>query len=173
MDDQVAERIRLFEQVRAVPYATDGAHDAESLMVIGRGDCLAKADFLLRGFLLLGYPARRVRWLYLLPEQPAEVHQLVSRQDAHSAVEVLLAEVWVLVDATHDPALAGAGLTVASWDGWTDTLPAYPPLDEIWRPGDGPEPVPNGGRPGPDPAGPGYRVAFNRWLRSVRGAPAR
>jgi transglutaminase-like putative cysteine protease len=173
VDDQLTDRLRLFEWVRAVPYATDGAHDAEHLLAVGRGDCLAKADFLLREFPLLGYPARRVRWLYLLPEQPTEVHQLVSRRDVHSAVEILLAGVWVLVDATHDPALARAGLTVACWDGWTDTLPAYPPLGAIWRPGNGPEPVPNDGRPGPDPAGPGYRVAFNRWLRSVRAASAR
>lgn len=47
--------------MRDVPYGTDGAHDADHLLQLGRRDCLAKTDFLLRGFLPLGYPARRVR----------------------------------------------------------------------------------------------------------------
>ncbi|MER6951891.1 hypothetical protein ABT294_48550 [Nonomuraea sp. NPDC000554] len=40
--DARAERIKLFTLVRDVPYATDGAHDAETLMTVRRGDCLAK-----------------------------------------------------------------------------------------------------------------------------------
>ncbi|MFD7924006.1 transglutaminase domain-containing protein [Streptomyces sp. NPDC059740] len=171
VEGHIAARLRLFEAVRAVPYGTDGAHDAESLMGIGRGDCLAKSAYLTAGFRRLGFPARRVRWLYLLPDQPPEVRLLPSREDVHSATEVLIGGRWVLVDATHDPALAPAGLTVAAWDGVGDTVPAYPPLGPVWRPGAGPEPVPNAGRPAAsDLAGRRYQVAFNRWLWAVRAS---
>lgn len=64
---------------------------------------------------------------------------------------------------------------IAVWDGVGDTVPAYPPLGPVWRPGAGPEPVPNAGRPAAfDLAGRRYQVAFNRWLWAVRapGAPS-
>jgi transglutaminase-like putative cysteine protease len=168
--DARAERIALFLAVRNVPYATDGAHDAETLMTAGRGDCLAKSAYLIEGFGALGHQARRVRWLYHLPDRPAEVLLLPSREDVHSAAEVLIDGRWTLVDATHDPLLAAAGLTVAEWNGITDTVPAYEPRGPLWRPGDGPEPVPNADLPeahGVD-SGDGYQEAFNRWLREVR-----
>ncbi|MFI1890478.1 transglutaminase domain-containing protein [Streptomyces jumonjinensis] len=162
-------RLTLFTMIRAVPYATDGAHTAEALFTTGRGDCLAKSAALVRGLRDLGYRARPVRWLYHLPDRPAEVALLRSREDVHTAAEAELSGRWVLVDATHDPALGAAGLTVAEWDGISDTAPAYPPAGPLWRPGDGPEPVPNRGSVGPDPAGAVYRAAFNRWLREARG----
>ncbi|TDC08061.1 hypothetical protein E1267_11340 [Nonomuraea longispora] len=172
--DERAERIALFLAVRDVPYATDGAHDADTLMTLGRGDCLAKAAYLIRGFRALGYPARRVRWLYYLPDRPAEVRLLPSREDVHSAVEVLIEGRWTLVDATHDPPLAAAGLTVAEWDGITDTVLAYEPRGPLWRPGDGPEPVPNADvrEPVDVDSGGRYQKAFNEWLRGVRAGAA-
>ncbi|MFB4273521.1 hypothetical protein [Nonomuraea sp. GTA35] len=92
----------------------------------------------------------------------------------HSAAEALIDGRWTLVDATHDPPLAAAGLAVAVWDGITDTVPAYEPRGPLWRPGDGPEPVPNAG--GDETAdvdcGDRYEKAFNRWLREVRGRAA-
>lgn len=172
--DACAERIALFLAVRDVPYATDGAHDAETLMAFGRGDCLAKSAYLIKGLRALGYQARRVRWLYHLPDRPAEVRLLPSREDAHSAAEALIDGRWTLVDATHDPPLAAAGLAVAVWDGVTDTVPAYEPRGPLWRPGDGPEPVPNAGSGATaDAEGGGrYQKAFNRWLREVRAGAA-
>ncbi|MFE9455825.1 transglutaminase domain-containing protein [Streptomyces californicus] len=163
-------RVRLYEQVRAVPYATDGAHDGESLLVVGRGDCLAKAGYLLAGLRAQGLVARPVRWLYLLPPRPDEVYGLRSREDVHTAVEVWLAGRWVMVDATFDPPLAAAGFTVGQWDGATGTAPACEPAGPLWRPGEGPPPMPRGHGTGPDPGGPAYRTAFNRWLRDVRAA---
>jgi hypothetical protein len=47
-------------------------------MVLGRGDCLAKSALLLELFHRAGYSTRRIRWLYLLPDQPAEVRHLPS-----------------------------------------------------------------------------------------------
>ncbi|MFI6732471.1 transglutaminase domain-containing protein [Nonomuraea sp. NPDC050451] len=166
--DAPAARIALFLAVRNVPYATDGAHDAETLMTVGRGDCLAKSAYLIEGFRALGHQARRVRWPYHLPDRPEEVRLLISREDVHSACEVRIGGRWTLVDATHDPALAAAGLTVAEWDGLSDTVPAYEPRGPLWRPGDGPEPVPNNGVAVAADLGERYRQAFNRWLRHVR-----
>ena len=38
---------------------------------------------------------------------------------------------WILVDATHDPALAALGLAVGHWDGASATDPAYQALGSI------------------------------------------
>jgi hypothetical protein len=46
----------------------------------------------------------------------------------HRAVEVQVGGRWLLVDATHDSALAAGGLTIAEWDGTTDTAPVHPVL---------------------------------------------
>ncbi|MFF2228932.1 hypothetical protein ACFVV7_37065 [Streptomyces globisporus] len=167
----VAQRIRLFEQARAVPYGTDGAHRGSELLTARCGDCLAKSDYLRTEFAALGLAVRRVRWLYHLPDSPAEVMLLPSREDVHSAVEVNIDGTWVLVDATHDPALARAGFIVADWDGVTSTVPAYHCAGAIWREGDSDsEPVPNAHHDEPyNPAvGKRYRDAFNQWLREVR-----
>lgn len=164
--------VGLFTRVRDLPYATDGAHDADSLMRVGRGDCLAKSAYLIREFRNMGIPVRRTRWLYHLPPHPAEVALLPSREDVHTALEVRIEVEWVLVDATHDPGLAHAGLAVAEgWDGSTSTVPAYPPTGPVWREGDTtPEPTPNAWQPSASNpvAGRIYQVSFNQWLRAVR-----
>ena len=97
----------LFEAIRDLPYATDGAHDDAGPARRGRGDCLA----------LLGCATRRVRWRCHLPDQPPAAALLPSREDIHSAAEVWIGGRWVLIDATHDPPLVRGGLTVADWDG--------------------------------------------------------
>lgn len=161
--------IEAFILVRNVPYATDGATSGTELMVVGRGNCVAKAEFLMTAFLSLGVPTRRVRWLYRLPAQPPEVALLPSPFDVHTALEARLGDRWVLVDATHDPALASAGLTVASWDGQNPTSPAYLPTGPLWRSGDA----------SPEPqlpvfpslsVGRRYQTAYNRWLNTIRQA---
>jgi transglutaminase-like putative cysteine protease len=170
---RLADRIRLFRLVRGIPYATDGAHTEADLLAIGRGDCLAKSAYLIAGFQALGYRAHRVRWLYELPPWPAEVSLLPSRQDVHSAAEVLIDGRWVLVDATIDPPLAGTGLIICDWDGHRDTATAFPPTGPVWRPGAGPEPRADweSGSPPLDPAaGLRYQVAFNHLLELARNA---
>jgi transglutaminase-like putative cysteine protease len=128
----VAGAVDVFEEVRELPYAIDAAHDADALVELGAGDCLAKSDLLARRLGRLGIRVRMVRWLYLLPDVIPEVEELPDRLDLHRAVEVWRRRTWVLVDATHDPGLAGAGLTVGRWDGTTGTEPAYPPLSPRW-----------------------------------------
>jgi hypothetical protein len=171
----LADRIQLFRLVRGIPYGTDGAHTGADLLRVGRGDCLAKSAYLVAGFQSLGYQARRVRWLYELPPWPAEVNLLPSREDVHSATEVLIDGRWVLVDATIDPRLASTGLTISDWDGRTDTGTAFPPIGPVWRPGDGPEPRADwaSGSATPNPAaGSRYQTAFNSVLERARNGRA-
>jgi hypothetical protein len=170
----LSERIDLFERIKKLPYATDAAHTAVGLAIAGRGDCLAKSEALVEGFRELGYPARRVRWLYELPDRPPEVELVGTRLDVHSAAEVRIGDRWVLVDATHDPSLARAGLTVAYWDGWSDTVPAYEPLGDRWIEG---QEDAEAGRVISEllslitpEAARAYRQAFNRWLDDHRSS---
>lgn len=120
-----------FEDVRDLPYALDGAHDAGELQRLGRGDCLAKADLLARRLADLGQEIRLVRFSYKLPSVIPEVEALVGGEDLHRAVQMRVGRRWILVDATHDLGLAGSGLTVARWDGRHATEPAYPPTGPI------------------------------------------
>lgn len=130
-----AARRAVFTAVRDLPYATNAAADAATLVCLGRGNCLAKADLPTRGLWLLGCDARRVRWRYQLPIQPPEVGLLPSRDDIHTAVEVDIEGHWVLVDATHDPPLARGGFAISNWDGEHPTPPTYEPHGPIWREG--------------------------------------
>ena len=128
MQEPIQEAIERFQRVRNMWYAIDSAHTADDLLLAGSGDCLAKSELLARWLNGLGLETRFVRWRYLLPDVVAEVHQLPSRIDVHRTVEVRLRDRWLLVDATHDPALARGGLAVADWDGSSETPIAYPQL---------------------------------------------
>ncbi len=159
--------IEAFTRVRNTPYATDGAFSGAQLMSIGRGNCVAKAECLMALFRDLRVSVRRVRWLYRLPDEPPEVALLPTPSDVHTAMEAHLGGRWVLVDATHDPALSVAGLTVASWDGKSPTPPAYEAEGLLWRPGDR-EPEPQLPAIPEESAGRRYQAAYNRWLESFR-----
>jgi len=174
-----AARRAVFAAVRDLPYATNAAAAAVTLVCLGRGNCAAKAELLARGLRLLGADARLVRWRYRLPAWPPEVGLLPSRDDLHTAVEVAVAGRRVLVDATHDPPLARGGLVVGDWDGWHPTAPAYAPDGPIWREGADDAAIAaalaalaaqyHGRAAAPTGA---YRDAFNAWLGHVR-APER
>jgi hypothetical protein len=118
--------VACFYAVRDLPYALDGAHDADGLHSQGRGDCLAKSELMRLAAEELRIAARYVCWLYLLPAVVSEVAELPSRLDVHRAVQVHVGGTWVLADATHHPGLRRTPLPVSDWDGRHDTKPAYP-----------------------------------------------
>ena len=118
--------VACFYAVRDLPYALDGAHDADGLLSQGRGDCLAKSELMRLAAQGLGIAARYVCWLYLLPAVVPEVSELPSRLDVHRAVQVRVSGTWVLADATHHPSLRHTVLPVSEWDGRHDTKPGYP-----------------------------------------------
>lgn len=172
--DDRARRVAVFLAVRDFPYATDGASDAEGLIALGRGNCLAKADLLRHGFRRLGVEVRRVKWRYDLPTNPPEVALLPACSDIHTAVEVAIEGAWLLVDATHDPPLARGGLTVASWDGIRSTASNYALTGPIWREGVDDRAIAAAMaeiaeqyESSPDGAD-RYLPAFNGWLASLR-----
>lgn len=76
----------------------------------------------------LEVPCRTVSWEYELPLLVDVQQRLGFRTDIHTAVQAHVGGRWVLVDATHDPALGALGLTVGRWDGRSETGPAYQPV---------------------------------------------
>lgn len=168
-------RVALFYTVRNLPYATDAASDAPMLVRLRRGNCLAKADLLTQAFALLKYQTRMVRWLYRLPDAPAEVAALPSHDDIHTAVEILIEGQWQLIDATHDPSLGCVGFVVSEWDGIHSTLPGYVPRGPLWHVGvdndaiaEAVEAIAARYTDEANARAATYRVAFNNWLDAVR-----
>lgn len=114
-----------YNRVRGLPYDTVAAYDADSLRAQGRGNCAAKADLLAQELHDLGVPCRLVSWEYALPALVEVQRDLAFDSDVHTAVQARVGNRWLLVDATHDPALAKLGLTVGHWDAKSATQPAY------------------------------------------------
>lgn len=140
--DSRARRVEAYRRVRDLSYDTVSAHDAAGLRALGRGDCVAKAHLLSEELQHLGATCRLVSWEYELPVLVPVQRDLACRSDVHTAVQVLVEDRWLLVDATHDPALADLGLTVGRWDGESATEPAYPavgPVAVLDRHGKSPE----------------------------------
>ncbi|UFU06606.1 transglutaminase domain-containing protein [Ruania halotolerans] len=123
--------VRAFESVRDLPYDTTAAHDAAGLRARGRGNCVAKAALLAEELSRFGATCRLVSWEYELPILVAVQRDLSFTSDIHTAVQVRVDDRWIVVDATHDPALANLGLTVGRWDGRAATEPAYQPVDPV------------------------------------------
>lgn len=174
---EVVQAVAIFEEVRGFPYAIDAAHDADALVELGAGDCLAKSDLLARRLRRLGFSVRLVRWLYLLPDVVPEVGELPSRLDLHRAVDVWRGGEWILADATHDPPLAGSGLTVAEWDYPKGTPAAYPAIGPRWVEGRDSREIAAGLArikrwvdACPPPVLARWREAYIRWLAGVRAS---
>lgn len=130
MEETVLRR-HAYIRVRDLPYATDAAHDAPGLLRLGRGDCVAKANLLATSLRACHADVRFVSWEYRLPRLVPSVEMLAFDTDVHTSVQVRIAGAWVLADPTHDGPLAALDLTVGSWDGVSDTAPAYPPTGPV------------------------------------------
>lgn len=123
--------VETYYRVRRLPYDTAAAYDAPGLRAQGRGNCVAKAGLLAEELSTLGAICRIVSWEYELPDLVEVQRDLEFASDIHTAVQVRVEGRWLLVDATHDPALVNLGLTVGRWDGETDTEPAYPAVGPV------------------------------------------
>lgn len=127
-----AQLVEIYESVRNLPYDTAAAHDAASLREQGRGNCVAKADLFAEELSDVGVECRLISWEYKMPVLVDVQQDLPFDSDVHTAVQVLLSGKWILVDATHDPALAALGLAMGHWDGVSETEPAYQALGSIF-----------------------------------------
>jgi len=123
--------VACFYAVRDLPYALDGANNADELLAQGRGDCVAKSELMMLAAGELGIMTRYVCWLYLLPDVVPEAAELPSRLDVHRTVQLRIGGTWVLADATHHPGLRRTGLAVSDWDGRHDTQPGHPPVGAV------------------------------------------
>lgn len=163
--EQQAQARTLYAAVKAIPYATDGAHEAGDLDACGSGNCHAKAWRLHEGLTSIGYEARVVRWAYELTDPYRSL--LPSSLDLHTAVEVCIDDEWRVVDATLDD-----DLREARWDGLGATSPAFEPCSPVWVVGGDDEHITAALRQiaraheGFD--GSSYSRAFNAWLRELR-----
>ncbi|UEJ84337.1 transglutaminase domain-containing protein [Brachybacterium halotolerans subsp. kimchii] len=129
--DSGARGVEVYRWVRDLPYDTVSARDAAGLRALGRGNCVAKAHLLSEELQRLGAMCRIVSCEYELPALVPTQHDLAFSSDVHTAVQVRVVDRWLLVDATHDPALADLGLTVGRWDGESATEPAYPAVGPV------------------------------------------
>jgi hypothetical protein len=135
-------RVKVFNRIREIPYAVVqkqlNARKGPLLMLKSRrGSCLPKhylmGDMLERLGIRTRYCVFTFRWSDLELVAPQAVVSLGQRIPVtyHLACEALPGDRWVLLDATWDDALKGAGFPVNdSWDGHGDTALAVPPLDK-------------------------------------------
>ncbi len=148
--DAVAARISVFEGIREIPYAViPHLIDAEryiEILSLGRGSCSPKHFLLCEMFRRLGLLTLFVvvpfRWgerAEVVADSPERLLELADQMPLshHLACRVEIEGRLVLVDATLDSALAGAGMPVnLDWDGFSDTQLPMTPLgpEEIFHP---------------------------------------
>lgn len=161
-----------FADVRDMPYATNAAFDASSLLELGAGNCVAKSQLLVERLREVGVTARIVRWKYRLIDPHASL--LGVEFDIHAAAQARIGGTWVTVDPTHDSALPDPPFVVATWDGATDTDVAYEPESPVWIDGVDDEERLAAWREIAvrldAAAGARYSELFNAWLVAQRGS---
>ena len=184
--DARGARIAVFSRIRDMPYEIiaelkDPYEGPAKTLLAGRGSCTAKHFLLGKMLSLLEIPVQYVTYPFYWNDPdiayPPQLRELAERApvDYHLANKALIDNKWVLVDATWDPPLAAAGFPVnESWGGISDTENAVKPLREVIHSGalerarftdevkasrDEEESL----------ALDEFVLAFNRWLRELRG----
>ncbi len=136
-------RIKIFEQIRDIPYGLiPGLIDPEKgpvgILAHNRGSCSPKHFLLGIMYEKLHIPIKYATYPFYWND-PAIDYTIALRQMAeqmpleyHVACKVFINQKWILLDATWDQPLKRAGFPVnETWDGMSDTLNAVRPLDEI------------------------------------------
>jgi hypothetical protein len=122
--------IRVFENVRDIPYGTIGSRDPLSVFEMNRGTCSGKHFLLGDLYRMMGISVKDMvaRHMYAdLPrriEYPNELKDLVSRgqgiPDYHNFIKVYFNGRWSILDATFDRGLRDY-FVVNEWRGMKDT----------------------------------------------------
>jgi len=122
--------VRVFEQVRDLPYGTIGSRDPLEVVRMRRGTCSGKHLLLAHLYRLMDIDVHDMIALHYyeeLPrrvEYPAELAELVTRgggiPDYHNFIAIYLDDRWVNLDATFDYELRDY-VVVNEWDGSADT----------------------------------------------------
>ncbi len=140
--DALAARIAIFNGIRNIPYAIipelNDANNYVNILKQNRGSCTPKHLLLCSMYqrlkLEVVYVVYHYRWDAFNDLYPPELKELATEMPLgnHLACKVDIEGKLTLVDATLDPALGKAGLSVNyTWDGVSDTaLPILPIGDE-------------------------------------------
>lgn len=143
--DTHSSLIAIFQQVRDIPYTltameTQGIPPEERILVAGRGSCGPKHYLLAEMYRRLGFDVVFATFPFLWNDPdvryPQELRTLATGLPVayHLACRVRINNRWVLVDATWDRPLKGAGFPVNEhWDGRADTLCAVKPIRSAIR----------------------------------------
>jgi transglutaminase-like putative cysteine protease len=140
--DPLESRIRIFQNIRNIPYAVipeliDHNKGPSGLLFCRKGSCSPKHFLLGEMFRRLGIPVKYAsfpfRWSGLDVRYPSGLKEIVAGlpADHHLACKVFVGNRWVLIDATWDLPLRKAGFPVTvDWDGFGDTVLGVVPLEE-------------------------------------------
>lgn len=130
MASEIDERIRLFKMVRDIPYyiaVNDGEQGYE---------CVTKPEILSRLLRSIGLKTRDIvcyfKWDDLgLPKNILNVPH--DDPETHGYIEVFIPETnkWVKTDPNWDGRLEHSKLSIADWDGLTDTKLAVIPIKTL------------------------------------------
>lgn len=136
-------RISIFEHVRDIPWELipeliDPENGPVGILMHNKGSCSPK-HFLL-GLLYqelripIKYATYPLKWNDLDIAYPIELRKLANAMplEYHVACKAFINNKWILLDATWDPPLKTAGFPInENWDGFSNTLNAVKPLEEI------------------------------------------
>jgi hypothetical protein len=136
-------RISVFNHIRNIPYAIvpefrNPDVGTSGILDLNKGSCQPKHFLLANFFDRLNIPVKYVSFPFKWQEQPLNFpdsfKEVLSGLPVsyHLACKAYIEYEWILVDATHDPALKTAGFPVTEgWDGFNDTKNAVVPIEEI------------------------------------------
>lgn len=136
-------RISIFRHIRDIPYAIipklrDPEVGPSGILELNEGSCQPKHFLLAMLFAKLNIPVKYVTYPFKWGEQPLkynnDLQQIVGSipKAYHLACKAYLENKWVLVDATHDPALKKYGFPVnEGWDGASNTKNAVITMEEV------------------------------------------
>lgn len=135
--------VSVYKHIRDIPYAIvpelrDPVKGPPGILEKGCGSCVPKHILLASMFNRLGIPVKFVtypfKWDDPAIKYPPDIRKMARELPTayHLACKARIDSGWVLVDATWDPPLKGAGYPVNErWDGKGDTKNAVTPIEEV------------------------------------------
>jgi len=137
-------RIRLFENVRDIPYCYPASRDVGEVLKQRRSSCFGKHYLLGEMFRMLGLRVRHMLCTHRFNESPLvfpgpmqEVLRKNEIVDFHDYLQIAVGEDWIDVDATWERGLREFGFPVNDdWDGHSAMLLSVVPEDFTIAEGD-------------------------------------
>ena len=141
MSKKDRQLIKIFEEVRDIPFQFIGSRDVESMLKAGAGTCNAKHVYLKQKIDELGYPTRFVVDEFNLSDflkgldhkdnKVQELENLAAQLEPyyHTYLQINKDNKWISLDVTFDSKLAQFGfVTTTDWNGESDTNLPHTPL---------------------------------------------